>query len=121
MRISYSVARRRAKNRLFHEAKGRVMGRRKLLRIVKETVVRARVTAYRDRRNHKRDFRSLWITRITAAANMRGIAYSRFIHGLALGCITLNRKMLSELAIHEPQIFDELASEVRQALKKVAA
>lgn len=121
MRISYSVPRRRAKNRLFHEAKGRVMGRRKLLRIVKETVVRARVTAYRDRRNRKRDFRSLWITRITAAATMRGLSYSRFIHGLTLAGITLNRKMLSELAIHEPQVFDEIAAAVRQALQKVAA
>jgi len=120
MRISYSVARRRAHNRLFQEAKGRVMGRRKLLRIVKETVVRARVTAYRDRRNRKRDFRSLWITRITAAAEMRGISYSRFIHGLELAGITLNRKMLSEIAFHEPQVFDEIAAEVRQALQKTA-
>lgn len=120
MRISYSVARRRAHNRLFQEAKGRVMGRRKLLRIVKETVVRARVTAYRDRRNRKRDFRSLWITRITAAAEMRGISYSRFIHGLGLAGITLNRKMLSEIAFHEPQVFDEIAAEVRQALQQTA-
>jgi len=120
MRISYSVARRRAHNRLFQEAKGRVMGRRKLLRIVKETVVRARVTAYRDRRNRKRDFRSLWITRITAAAEMRGISYSRFIHGLELAGITLNRKMLSEIAFHEPQVFDEIAAEVRQALQQTA-
>lgn len=121
MRISYSVARRRAHNRLFREAKGRVMGRRKLLRVVKETVVRARVTAYRDRRNRKRDFRSLWITRITAAAEMRGISYSRFIHGMTLAGIALNRKMLSEIAIHAPQVFDEIAAAVRQALQKVAA
>jgi large subunit ribosomal protein L20 len=120
MRISYSVARRRAHNRLFQEAKGRVMGRRKLLRVVKETVVRARVTAYRDRRNRKRDFRSLWIIRIKAAAEMRGISYSRFVYGLDLAGITLNRKMLSELAFHEPQIFDEIAAEVRQALQKTA-
>jgi large subunit ribosomal protein L20 len=114
MRISYSVPRRRAKKRLFHEAKGRVLGRRKLLRIVKETVVRARVTAYRDRRNRKRDFRSLWITRITAAANMRGISYSRFIHGLSLAGISLNRKMLSELAITEPKVFDQICEQAVQ-------
>lgn len=121
MRISYSVARRRAHNRLFQEAKGRVMGRRKLLRVVKETVVRARCTAYRDRRNRKRDFRSLWITRITAAAEMRGISYSRFINGLNLAGITLNRKMLSEIAFHEPQVFDEIAAAVRQALETAKA
>ncbi|MFO0918010.1 MAG: 50S ribosomal protein L20 [Planctomycetaceae bacterium] len=120
MRISYSVARRRAHNRLFQEAKGRVMGRRKLLRVVKETVVRARCTAYRDRRNRKRDFRSLWIIRIKAAAEMRGISYSRFIYGLDLAGITLNRKMLSELAFHEPQVFDEIAAQVRQALQQTA-
>lgn len=121
MRISYSVARRRAHNRLFHEAKGRVMGRRKLLRVVKETVLRARVTAYRDRRNRKRDFRALWIIRIKAAAEMRGMSYSRFMHGLALAGITLNRKMLSEIAFHEPQVFDEIAAAARKALQKVPA
>ncbi len=121
MKIKYSVARRRAHNRLFQEAKGRVMGRRKLLRIVKETVVRARCTAYRDRRNRKRDFRSLWITRITAAAEMRGMSYSAFIHGLKLAGIELNRKMLSEIAIHAPQVFDEIAAAAREAKTKVAA
>jgi large subunit ribosomal protein L20 len=121
MRISYSVARRKAHKRLFREAKGRVMGRRKLLRVVKETVVRARCTAYRDRRNKKRDFRSLWIIRIKAAAEMRGLSYSRLIQGLRLAGITLNRKMLSELAIHEPQVFDEIAAAAREALQPVSA
>ncbi len=121
MRISYSVARRRAHNRLFQEAKGRVMGRRKLLRVVKETVVRARCTAYRDRRARKRDFRSLWIIRIKAAAEMRGISYSRLIHGLDLAGITLNRKMLSEIAIHNPQVFDEIAAAAKAALPKAAS
>lgn len=97
------------------------MGRRKLLRVVKETVIRARVTAYRDRRNRKRDFRGLWIIRIKAAAEMRGLSYSRFIHGLVLAGITLNRKMLSEIAFHEPQVFDEITAAAREALQKVPA
>lgn len=121
MRISYSVARRRAHKRLFREAKGSYGGRKNLLRTVKETLVRNRCFAYRDRRNRKRDFRALWIIRIKAAAEMRGLSYSRFIHGLNLANLKLNRKTLSELAIHEPQVFDEVAEAVRDALSTVAA
>jgi large subunit ribosomal protein L20 len=117
MRISYSVARRRAHKRLFREAKGSYGGRKNLLRTVKETLVRNRCFAYRDRRNRKRDFRA----RIKAAAEMRGLSYSRFIHGLNLANLKLNRKTLSELAIHEPQVFDEVAQAVRDALSTVAA
>lgn len=120
MRISYSVARRRAHKRLFREAKGSYGGRKNLLRTVKETIVRNRCFAYRDRRNRKRDFRALWIIRIKAAAGMRGLSYSRFIHGLNLAQLKLNRKTLSELAIHEPHVFDEVAQAVKDALAKVA-
>lgn len=120
MRISYSVARHRAHKRLFREAKGSYGGRKNLLRTVKETLVRNRCFAYRDRRNRKRDFRALWIIRVKAAAEMRGLSYSRFIHGLNLANLKLNRKTLSELAIHEPQVFDEIAKLVRDALAAVA-
>ena len=120
MRISYSVARRRAHKRLFREAKGSYGGRKNLLRTVKETVVRNRCFAYRDRRNRKREFRALWIIRVKAAAEMRGISYSRFIHGLNLANLTLNRKTLSELAIHEPLVFEEVARVVQAALNQVA-
>ncbi len=113
MRVSSSKARRRSKKRLFKEARGNVGGRSKLLRTVKETIVRSRAFAYRDRRNRKRDFRSLWITRITAACRSRNLRYSEFIHGLAQQGIELNRKMLSEIAIHDPQVFDELADQAR--------
>jgi|UniRef100_A0A7C4LMD5 large subunit ribosomal protein L20 len=116
MRISYSVARRKAHKRLFRESKGRFGARKNLLRTVKEQVVRARCFAYRDRRNRKRDFRSLWITRLTAAAGWHGLRYSQFIHGLELAQIGLNRKTLSELAIHEPNVFAEIAGVVKQAL-----
>lgn len=116
MRISYSVARHKAHKRLFREAKGSFGGRKNLLRVVKETVVRSRCFAYRDRRNRKRDFRSLWIIRVSAAAEMRGLSYSRFIHGLNLSGLKLNRKTLSELAIHAPTVFDEVATVVKEAL-----
>jgi len=116
MKINYSVARRRAHKRLFREAKGSYGGRKNLLRTVKETVVRNRCFAYRDRRTRKREFRALWIIRIKAAAEMRGLSYSRFIHGLDLANIGLNRKTLSELAIHEPQVFDEVTAKVKSAL-----
>ena len=118
MRISFSVARRRSHKRLFREVKGSYGGRKNLLRLVKETVVRNRVFAYRDRRNRKREFRALWIIRIKAAAEMRGLSYSRFIYGLTLADIKLNRKVLSEMAIHSPEVFDEVTTLVREGLKK---
>ena len=116
MRISYSVARHKAHKRLFREAKGQVGGRRNLLRVVKETIIRNRKYAYRDRRNRKRDLRGLWICRITAGCQMRGISYSRFINGLDRAGIALNRKILSELAIHVPNVFDELVAAAKSAL-----
>ncbi|ADG68329.1 ribosomal protein L20 [Planctopirus limnophila DSM 3776] len=118
MRISFAVARHKSHKRLFREARGQVGGRSKQIRLVKETVVRNRCFAFRDRRARKRDFRSLWITRITAAAQMRGLSYSRFINGMDLAGIKLNRKSLSELAIHHPAVFDEVANLVKAALQK---
>lgn len=114
MRVRKGAARRRAKKRLLKEAKGNVGGRRNLIRTVKETILRSRAFAYRDRKVRKRDFRALWITRITAACRARDISYSRFIHGLKLASIELNRKTLSELAIHDPEIFNELVELSRE-------
>lgn len=115
MRIKYGKARRRSKKRLFKEAKGNFGGRSKLLRTVKETILRSRVYAFRDRRDRKRMFRRLWITRLTAACRERGMSYSQFIHGLELAKISLNRKTLSELAILEPSVFDEVLDAVKSA------
>ena len=115
MRVRAGVARHRAKKRLFREARGNVGGRSKLLRTVKETVVRSRAYAYRDRRVRKRDFRALWITRLSAACRARGMSYSSFIHGLTVAGIGLNRKTLSELAIFEPDVFDEIVEIAREA------
>lgn len=121
MRVRKGSARRRAKKRLFKEARGNVGGRSKLLRTVKETIIRARAFAYRDRRTRKREMRALWITRITAACRQRGLSYSTFIHGLTLAGIELNRKSLSELAIFEPQVFDEIVAAAQSALGSASA
>lgn len=115
MRVRYGKARRRSKKRLFKEARGNFGGRSKLLRTVKETVVRSRAYAFRDRRVRKREFRQLWITRLTAACRERGMSYSRFINGLKLAKIELDRKSLSELAIVNPEIFDEVFKQVQEA------
>lgn len=120
MRIRKGCARRKAKRRLFREARGNVMGRHKLYRTVMETVIRARVFAWVHRRLKKRDMRSLWIIRITAAVRARGCSYSVFIHGLDKAGVLLNRKMLSEIAIFEPQIFDELVEIAKKNANKVA-
>ncbi|MBX3443471.1 MAG: 50S ribosomal protein L20 [Planctomyces sp.] len=121
MRVKYSKAARRKKNRIFREAKGSVGGRGRLWRTVQEHVRRSRAYAFRDRRVRKRDFRQLWITRVTAACRIRGLRYSAFIHGLKLAGIELNRKMLSELAIHNPTVFDEIAAAATAAVQKSAA
>jgi large subunit ribosomal protein L20 len=117
MRVRSGVARRRSKKRLFKEARGNYAGRGKLLRTVKETVIKSRAYAYRDRKTRKRVFRQLWITRISGACMQRGTSYSSLINGLTKAEVSVNRKMLSELAIFEPAIFDEL---VEIALKAIA-
>lgn len=121
MRVRKGSARLRAKKRLFREARGNFGGRSKLLRTVKETVIRSRAYAYRDRRVRKRTFRALWITRLSAACQERGLSYSVFIHGLTTAGIELNRKTLSELAIHEPAVFDEVAEIAKTAAAKSSA
>ena len=118
MRVKYGAARRRSKNRLFKRAKGFRGGRGKLLRTVKETIIRADAYATRDRRVRKRDFRKLWITRISAAVKMRDLRYSEFIHGLKLANVTLDRKSLSQMAIQDPAAFDAVCDLVKQTLTK---
>ena len=114
-RAQKGAARRQAKARWFKAAKGNRGGRRNHWRSVKETVVRAGVNAYRDRRLVKRDYRALWITRISAACKERGVSYSRFINGLKHAGIALNRKVLSEIAIHDPATFDTLVEQANAA------
>jgi large subunit ribosomal protein L20 len=121
MRTTNAVPRKRRARRLFQKVKGFRGGRRKLLRTAKETLVRAGVYAFRDRRRRKRDFRRLWIIRINAAVRERGLRYSEFMGGLALAKIELDRKSLSELAIHDPAAFDAIVVQVKSAIAATAA
>lgn len=121
MRVRSGQARRRSKKRLFKEASGRRAGRGNMLRTMTETLIRARVFAYRDRRVKKREFRALWITRLSAACRERGISYAAFIHGLKLAEIELNRKTLSDFAVLHPAIFDEVVEIARQSLAGASA
>lgn len=116
MRTTNGAARHRKKKRLFRKVEGFVGGRRRLLRTAKETLVRAGVYATRDRRVRKRDFRSLWIIRLNAACRERGLRYSEFISGLKRANIALNRKTLSEMAIHDAEGFDAVVAAAREAL-----
>lgn len=115
------AARRQAKKRWFQAAKGNRGARRTQWRKVKQSVIRAGVYATRDRNLVKRDYRSLWITRISAACEQRGAKYSRFIAGLKAANVTLNRKMLSEIAIHDPAAFDTLVEQANGALATAKA
>ena len=109
---------RARRRKVMKAAKGNFAGRRKLYKSALQTVQRAGQFAYEHRRTRKRDFRSLWITRITAACRQRGIRYSQFIFGLAEAGISLNRKMLSEIAIADPAAFDKLVEAARAKLPK---
>jgi large subunit ribosomal protein L20 len=116
MRTTKGAARNKAKRRLFKKVKGYRGGRGGLFRTAKETLVRAGVYAFRDRRVRKREFRKLWIIRINAACRDRGLRYSEFIHGLEKAQLGLDRKTLSEMAIHDPAGFDAVFAQVKQAL-----
>jgi large subunit ribosomal protein L20 len=98
-------------------AKGYSGGRSKLYRTAKEVVNRALAYAYRDRRVRKREFRRLWISRINAAARMHGLSYNRFINGLKRSDITINRKVLAELAVNDAEGFSKLAEIAKESLQ----
>lgn len=119
-RVTYGSARRQSKKRLFKAVKGFYGPRGKNLRLAREAFVRSSCGATRDRRRKKRDFRSLWITRLSAACESRGMRYSQFIYGMKLALVTINRKMLSEMAILDPQGFDAVVAKAKSALPKVA-
>jgi len=116
MRTTKGAARTRSKKRLFKKVKGFVGGRRKLIRTAKETLVRAGGYAFRDRRNRKREFRKLWIIRINAAVRMHELRYSEFIAGLKKAKIELDRKILADMAVADPQGFEQVVALVKKAL-----
>ena len=123
-RVRKGAARAQARKRTLRKARG-YYGTNHLHKYRAENaIIRAGCYAYRDRRNRKRDMRGLWITRITAACHMRGTRYSLFMNGLKNSGILLNRKMLSQIAIEDPKVFDELVKlaekNTRAAAKKAA-
>lgn len=108
--------RNRRKKKIFREAKGYFGARKKLYRTAKDAVERGWEHAYRDRRKKKRTFRSLWITRINAAAREHDLSYSRFMFGLRRSGVELDRKALAEIAVKDPGAFARLAKQARETL-----
>jgi len=115
-RIRKGAARHQAKKRILKAAKGYRGTRGRLYRQAKEAVIRAAVNARIDRKRRKRDFRGLWIIRLSAACRQRGIRYSQFIDGCKKADIQLNRKVLSEIAIADPGGFDAIVEAARAAI-----
>ena len=115
-RVTKGAARHRAKKRVLKAVKGHRGAAGRHYRLAKEALVRATVNARIGRKQRKRDFRALWITRLSAACRQRGIRYSRFINGLKKANIQLNRKMLSEIAIADPAAFDAIVENAKAAI-----
>lgn len=120
-RVRKGSARKRAHKRTLRQARGYFGTRHRHFQQAKIAITRAGQFAYRDRRARKRDMRRLWITRITAACRMRGTRYSRFINGMRLAGINLNRKMLSQIAIEDPAAFDAIVEMSEQATTTLPA
>jgi len=116
VRVTNAVASRRRKKRLRKRAKGFVGDRKNHLRLTSDAVMRALAFNYRDRKENKRQFRRLWIMRIGIAAKINGISYSKLINGLTKAECELNRKMLAEMAINDPQSFEAVVSHAKAAL-----
>jgi large subunit ribosomal protein L20 len=114
-RTRIGAARKRKHKRVLREARGYYGTKSRHFQQAKVAITRAGQFAWRDRRQRKRDFRRLWITRITAACRMRGTRYSLFINGLRRAGILLNRKMLSQIAIEDPATFDKIVEKATSA------
>jgi large subunit ribosomal protein L20 len=108
-RVKRGVTKRRRHKKILDRAEGYWGARSKLVRRAKETVERAWKYAYRDRKQRKREFRSLWIARINAAAREHGLSYNKLVHGLAKAGVELDRKNLADLAVADPKAFADLA------------
>ena len=116
VRATSAVARHRRKKRLFKRAKGFVGDRKNHLRLTKDAVMKAMAYNYEHRKQKKRNFRRLWIVRIGVAAKINGISYSKFMNGLKKAECLLDRKLLSEMAIHDPKGFASVATTAKNAL-----
>src|SRR4249920_2137217 len=114
-RVKRGVTAKAKHKKVLAAAKGFRGRRGNVFKIAKQAVMKAGQYAYRDRRNRKRDFRRLWITRINAAARQNDMTYSQFIHGMALAGIELDRKVLADIAVRDPETFRRFAERAREA------
>ncbi|MCX8083008.1 MAG: 50S ribosomal protein L20 [bacterium] len=114
-RATNAPASRQRRKKVLKRAKGYRQGRSKLYRRAREFSEKGLTYAYRDRRTKKRNFRALWIARISAACKNNGISYSRFIAGLKKADINLNRKSLADIAFHNPSVFSDLVQKIKEA------
>ncbi len=115
-RVKRGVVAKARHKKVLSKAKGYYGARSKVYRVAKQAVIKAGQYAYRDRRQRKRQFRALWITRINAAARLHGMSYSRLINGLHKAEIDIDRKILADIAVHDPDAFGAIASEAKAAL-----
>ena len=118
MRVKGGNVAKNRRKKVLKMAKGYYGSKHVLYKTAHEQVMHSLRYAYRDRKNKKRDFRKLWITRINAAANIHGLSYSKLIHGLKVANIDINRKMLSEIAIHDENTFKSLVETAKNSLAK---
>ena len=115
-RVKRGVIARSRHKKVLDKAKGYYGARRKTFKVAKQAVIKAGQYAYRDRRNRKREFRALWITRINAAARANGLSYSRLMNGLKQAGIEVDRKVLADIAVHDPEGFAAIAEQARSGL-----
>jgi large subunit ribosomal protein L20 len=115
-RVKGALMTRKRRNKILKLAKGYWGSKSTHYKMANQAVMKSLTYAYIGRKRKKRDFRQLWITRISAACKLNGLNYSRFMHGLKLSGIEMNRKMLSEMAIHEPEAFATLCGTAKQAI-----
>ena len=115
MRVKRSVHARKKRREVLDRTKGYRGEANHNYKRAKEALIKAETYAYRDRRNRKRDFRRLWITRINTAAKMNGMSYSQFMHGLKLAGVELDRKVLADIAVRDPETFRRFAETAREA------
>ncbi|MDP4156444.1 MAG: 50S ribosomal protein L20 [Bacillota bacterium] len=117
-RVKGGTVTRKRRKKVLKLAKGYFGSKHTLYKVANQQVMKSLQYAFRDRRQKKRDFRKLWITRINAAARINGLSYSRLMHGLKLAGIEVNRKMLADLAINDANAFAELATAAKQQFNK---
>ncbi len=117
-RVKRGVVAHRRHKKVLKQAKGYYGARSRVFRVAKQAVIKAGQYAYRDRRQRKRQFRALWIARINAASRQCGMSYSRFINGLKLASVEIDRKILADIAVHDKDAFVKIAEIAQSALAK---